>query len=121
MDPKGWALPRAYFPWAILLTLSLLWFSTVDIEPGQAAVRLNKITGAQSAITTPGWSLRLPFVHSIYVLNAAPQAFSMRGGTNSDALHVERLTVRASDGSNFHFEDTTIVFQLNVGAAVTAI
>jgi regulator of protease activity HflC (stomatin/prohibitin superfamily) len=106
---------------AALLALGLIWFAVVDIEPGQAAVRLNKITGAQSAITTPGWSLRLPFVHSVYVLNASPQPFSMKGDTNVDRLHVQRLTVRASDGSNFHFEDTTVVFQLNVSDAVVAV
>lgn len=106
---------------AALSIAGLAFYSTVEIEPGQAAVRLNLLTGAQSCITTPGWSLRLPLIHSVSVLNAAPQPFSMKGEANADDLHVQRLTVRASDGSNFYFEDTTIVFQLNTAAAVTAV
>lgn len=96
-------------------------FSVVDIEPGQAAVRLNKITGSQTAVTTPGWTMRVPFVHTVHVLDAAPHTFSMQGEQNVDALHVERLTVRASDGSNFHFEDTSIIFQLRPSDAVNAV
>lgn len=37
----------------------------------------------------------------------------MRGGGNVDALNVKELTVRASDGSNFHFQDTKIIFQIS--------
>lgn len=117
----GSQLGRALSLVAVLVSVGLTVFSVADIEPGQAAVRLNKVTGAQTAITTPGWSLRLPLVHSVYVLNASPQPFSMKGETNADELHVQRLTVRTSDGSNFYFEDTTVVFQLNVRAAVTAV
>jgi membrane protease subunit HflC len=106
---------------AALVLVALSAFSVVDIEPGQAAVRLNKITGGQSAVTTPGWTLRVPFVHTVHVLDAAPHTFSMQGEQDTDALHVERLTVRASDGSNFHFEDTAIIFQLRPGDAVNAV
>jgi membrane protease subunit HflC len=65
--------------------------------------------------------MRLPFVHALYVLDAAPQAFSMKGDTEVNDLLVQRLTVRASDGSNFHFDDTTVIFQLKMDDAVTAV
>jgi regulator of protease activity HflC (stomatin/prohibitin superfamily) len=106
---------------AAVAVVVLSAFSVVDIEPGQAAVRLNKITGSQAAVTTPGWTLRVPFVHTVHMLDAAPHSFSMQGDREVDALHVQRLTVRASDGSNFHFEDTTIVFQLVPSDAVSAV
>jgi hypothetical protein len=106
---------------AAIALLLFFAFSVVDIEPGQAAVRLNRITGSQVAVTTPGWTMRIPFVHTVHILDAAPHTFSMQGETDSDALHVARLTVRASDGSNFHFEDTTIIFQLRPSDAVNAV
>jgi membrane protease subunit HflC len=36
----------------------------------------------------------------------------MKGDKNVDALHVRQLTVRASDGSNFVFTDTTVLFRV---------
>jgi hypothetical protein len=106
---------------ALGLLAGLMTFSVVDIEPGQAAVRLNNITGGQEAVTTPGWTTRVPFVHTVHILDAAPHTFSLQGEQDIDDLHVQRLTVRASDGSNFHFEDTTIIFQLRPSDAVAAV
>jgi hypothetical protein len=104
-----------------LVLAGYLVLSVVDIEPGQAAVRVNLITGSQTAITSPGWTTRFLFVHKVHILDAAPHAYSMKGDQDVDALQVKMLTVRASDGSNFHFEDTTIIFQLRPGDAVTAV
>lgn len=106
---------------AALFTLTFLTFCVVDIEPGQAAVRINNMTGQEVAITQPGWTTRIPFVHNLYVLDAAPQTFSMKGNTDVGPLQVPQLTVRASDGSNFHFDDTTIIFQLKGDEAVAAV
>ncbi|MDH5673584.1 MAG: SPFH domain-containing protein [Myxococcales bacterium] len=123
---KAPKLPESARPWlwvvaAAMATLMLLAYSVVDIEPGEAAVRINNITSAETAITTPGWTTRIPLLHAIYKLDAAPQTFSMKGDDDQDDLHVRKLTVRASDGSNFHFEDTTIIFQLKGDEAVTAV
>ncbi|HRI11035.1 MAG TPA: SPFH domain-containing protein, partial [Nannocystaceae bacterium] len=60
-------------------------------------------------------------VHSVYILDAAPQTFTMRGDVNADALNVRELTVRASDGSNFHFQDTKIIFQIRGDEAARVI
>ena len=111
-------------PWPILaavITLFLLMRSVVNIAPGEAAVRINNITGAETAVVTPGWTTRLPFVHALYVLDAAPQTFAMKGDSDENDLLVQKLTVRASDGSNFHFDDTTVIFQLKMDQAVTAV
>jgi hypothetical protein len=113
----SWLWPIA----ATVLSVVLLAASVVDISPGEAAVRINNITGGETAIVTPGWTTRVPFVHSLYVLDAAPQTFSMKGDQEESALVVPMLTVRASDGSNFHFDDTTVIFQLKMDEAVTAV
>ena len=118
--PEGWS----QWLWpalAVLVTLVLLSASVVDIQPGEAAVRINNLTGGESAVVSPGWTLRIPFLHALYVLDAAPQTFSMKGDDEKSQLVVPKLTVRASDGSNFHFDDTTIIFQLKMDEAVTAV
>lgn len=103
------------WPWLIGAAVVLLILgarSCVSLDPGQAAVRVNNLTGAQEVITQPGLILRLPFgVHDVYVLDVSPQTFHMRGQQNRSALEVKELEVRASDGSNFVFTDTTILFR----------
>jgi membrane protease subunit HflC len=112
-----WAWPAA----AGAISLLFLAASVVDIAPGEAAVRINNFTGSESAVVTPGWTTRIPFVHSLYVLDAAPQTFLMKGERDESDLLVQKLTVRASDGSNFHFDDTTVIFQLKMDESVTAV
>ncbi len=105
----------------VVLFLGIGLFSVQDIEPGEVAVKVNNLTGTQLAITRPGWTIRIPFLHSVYVLDSKPHTFSMKGNRNVDSLNVEELTVRASDGSNFHFTDTTIIFELKGEEAVKAV
>lgn len=103
-----------------LIVLIMLFMSFTTIEPGQVAVRVNNISKSSTAITQPGWVFRLPFgVHSLHVFDVSPQTFQMKGEQSVDDLHVEKLTVRASDGANFHFEDTTLIFQIIGDEAVT--
>ena len=124
--PGGGGAPGALGPYADwiwigaagFVLLLLLFFSVEDVEPGQVAVKVNNSTGAQTAITKPGWTLRIPFVHSVYKLDARPQTFKMKGTQEKGPLHVPELSVRASDGANFHFTDTTIIFQLDPAKAV---
>ncbi|MCA9665916.1 MAG: hypothetical protein KC503_10025 [Myxococcales bacterium] len=105
-----------------VLLLVLARMSVTEIEPGQVAVKVNNISGSQTPITQPGWTTRLPFVHSVYLLDAKPQTFRMKGkGRRNDDLNVAELSVRASDGSNFHFTDTTIIFQLSGDKSVEAV
>lgn len=102
-------------------TLGILLFSFTTIDPGQVAVRVNNLTGSQEAITQPGLALRFPILHSLHVIDARPQSFSMKGPQNVDALNVSQLTVRASDGSNFHFDEFTLIFQIKGDEAVGAV
>jgi regulator of protease activity HflC (stomatin/prohibitin superfamily) len=96
-----------------LITFGMLFMSFTTIEPGEVAVRVNNLTGSQTTITQPGWVFRMPFgIHSLHVLDISQQTFQMKGDASIDELHVEKLTVRASDGANFHFEDTTLIFQV---------
>jgi len=102
------------WPVAALVTLLVVAVQAFDtLEPGAVAVRVNNLTGGIETITQPGLLMHLPFgVHSVYLLDASPQTFHMRGQESQDALNVRELTVRASDGSNFVFNDTTILFRL---------
>ncbi|PCC66703.1 membrane protease subunit HflC [Nannocystis exedens] len=117
----------SWFDWvwiggALIAGLVLMTTSFTAIEPGQVAVRINNVTGGLVTVTQPGWITRLPFgIHSVYVLDASPQTFSMHGSKTVDDLEVSELTVRASDGSNFHFSDTTIIFQIAGDEAQTVI
>ena len=100
------------------LLVGLGMFSVVDVEPGEVAVKVNNITGSQSVVARPGWALRLPLLQSVHLIDAKPQTFRMNGEKTRDILHVRELSVRASDGSNFHFTDTTIIFQMRGDKAV---
>jgi hypothetical protein len=105
-----------------VIVVGMLFVSFSTIEPGEVAVRVNNISGSTTAITQPGWVFRMPFgIHSLHVLDVSPQTFQMKGDQKVDNLHVEKLTVRASDGANFHFEDTTLIFQVVGDEAVTVV
>jgi len=102
---------------AIALVL-LFAHSCASVEAGQVAVRINNITGSMEVITQPGVIMRLPFgIHDVYIMDVSPQTFHMRGETNVSALIVKELKVRASDGSNFAFNDTTVLFRAIPGKA----
>lgn len=104
---------RLWVPAALLILLIISTRSCTTIEPGQVAVRINNVTGSQETLTQPGLALSLPFgIHSIYILDGSPQTFNMKGKSNIDDLHVKELTVRASDGSNFLFDDTSVIFKV---------
>ncbi|MBK7537017.1 MAG: hypothetical protein IPI49_16970 [Myxococcales bacterium] len=113
------------WPWVAAAGVVLLILgarSCVSLDPGEAAVRVNNLTGAQEVITQPGLVLRLPFgIHDVHILDVSPQTFHMRGQANRSALEVKELEVRASDGSNFVFTDTTILFRAMPGRADAAI
>lgn len=104
---------RLWIVGALLILVIVSMRSCISLEPGQVAVRVNNITGSQTTLTRPGLIRRLPFgFESIYVLDASPQTFILKGDKNIDELHVRELTVRASDGSNFVFKDTTVIFRV---------
>jgi hypothetical protein len=110
---RGGVLDWVWYGGAAFAILAVMLGSFTSIQPGQVAVRVNNVTGGLKTVTQPGWITRLPFgIHTVYVLDASPQTFTMHGTKQTDDLNVGELTVRASDGSNFHFQDTTIIFQV---------
>ena len=118
-DKAGDASQWLWLGATALIVLGTMVTSFTTIEPGEVAVRVNNVGGATKAITQPGFVLRIPLIHSLHVLDASPRTFQMKGEQTVDDLHVEKLTVRASDGANFHFEDTTLIFQVMGDEAVT--
>jgi SPFH domain / Band 7 family len=107
---------------AALVVVILCVRTCASLDPGQAAIRVNNLTGHREVITQPGLILRLPFgIHDVYVVDVSPQTFHMRGQENRSSLEVRELEVRASDGSNFVFTDTTILFRAMPGKTDAAI
>lgn len=107
---------------ALVLTIILGITSFEVVEPGQVAVKVNNMTGSTEPISQPGLVVKGPFgIQSVYIIDASPQTFVMKGNSNTDDLHVRELTVRASDGSNFLFNDTSIIFQVLGSKAVEVI
>jgi len=112
---------RLWLGAAVVALLFVSLRSCTSIEAGEVAVRINNITGSAEVITQPGLVLKLPFgVHDVYTLDVTPQTFHLRGPANKGPLEGMELTVRASDGSSFAFNDTTLLFRaIPAGAATT--
>lgn len=109
---------RLWIAGAALVMFVVAFRSCTTVDAGQVAVRVNNITGSMDVITQPGLILRLPFgVHSVYMLDVSPQTFHLRGTENKGPLEGRELSVRASDGSLFAFNDTTLLFRAIPGKA----
>ena len=109
---------RLWLAGAAIVVALFAFHSCTTIDAGQVAVRINNLTGATEVITQPGLVVKLPFgIHDVYVIDVSPQTFHMRGKTSESSLVVRELDVRASDGSTFAFNDTTILFRAIPGQA----
>jgi hypothetical protein len=108
---------RLWIVGALLLVVVVGFRSCASIEAGQVAVRINNITGSTEVVTQPGLILKLPGIHNVYLLDVSPQTFHLRGTVNKHALEGKELSVRASDGSSFAFNDTTLLFRAIPGKA----
>jgi regulator of protease activity HflC (stomatin/prohibitin superfamily) len=109
---------RLWLAAGALVLVLMSFHSCASIEAGQVAVRVNNITGSMEVITQPGLIVRLPFgIHDVYIIDVSPQTFHLRGDKNKSTLEVRELDVRASDGSSFVFNDTTILFRAIPGKA----
>jgi len=103
---------RLWLAAGALVMLVLATRSCATVDAGQAAVRINNVTGGIEVITQPGLIMRLPFgIHDVYLLDATPQTFHLRGQANKSPLEGRELDVRAADGSSFVFNDTTLLFR----------
>ncbi len=109
---------RMWLAGAALVLIIVALRSCATVDAGQVAVRGNNLTGSMDVLTQPGLILRLPFgVHSVYMLDVSPQTFHLRGPADKGPLEGRELSVRASDGSMFAFNDTTLLFRAIPGKA----
>jgi len=103
---------RIWIAGAAICLVIIALHSCASIEAGQVGVRINNVTGNVDVVTQPGLAMRLPFgLQDVYILDVTPQTFHLRGAANKSALEVRELDVRASDGSSFEFNDTTLLFR----------
>ena len=104
---------RLWIVAAAICLLLIAFNSCASVEPGEVAVRVNNVTGSVETLTRPGLIVELPFgIHDVQVVDTSSQTFHMKGDQNLDELNVKELIVRASDGSEFVFNDTTILFRV---------
>lgn len=87
----------------------------VSVADDQIAVKVNYMTGDDEVITTPGFKLYIPFLQEVFLFDKSPQEFLMKGDRVVAANQVPLLTVRASDGSNFRFDEVRIQYRINPG------
>ncbi len=83
-----------------------------NVGTKEVAVVVNYISGAERPVLTPGYCFYLPFIEEVFIFDRSMQEFLMKGGTYKDSNHVPQLTVRASDGSSFYFEEMPIQNQV---------
>ncbi len=108
---------RLWLAAAAIVVVVVGFRSCASVEAGQVAVRINNITGSTEVITQPGLIMKLPGIHNVYLLDVSPQTFHLRGPENKSVLEGKELSVRASDGSSFAFNDTTLLFRAIPGSA----
>ena len=89
----------------------------ISIADGQVGVLVSYMGGKKEVITDPGIRIYIPAVQEIFLFDKTSQEFRMQGERFLNENHVPKLTVRANDGSNFFFEELTILYQIIPGDA----
>ena len=126
---KGFTPPRGMVPLIIMLMLVVFVVyvfvsgkgGIVDIADTEIAVLVNYVTGEETIITTPGVTIFMPWANEAFILDKAPNEFVMRGKQDIDFNHVRELSIRASDGSSFRFDEMVIQYQLIPSAAAVVL
>jgi regulator of protease activity HflC (stomatin/prohibitin superfamily) len=94
----------------IFLVINLRMYREISAE--EVGIKVNYLSGNQEIITQPGIKFHLPIVQEIFILDKTPNKFVMEGSYDLDANRVQKLTVRAMDGSNFWFDSLEIQYQI---------
>lgn len=84
----------------------------INVESKEVAVVVNYVSGEDRVVKTPGYCFYLPFIEEVFIFDRSQQRFIMEGARYKDSNHVPQLTVRASDGSSFYFEEMPIQYQI---------
>ena len=118
---------KVILPAAAIILVATSLFSgrsgCVEVKPGQVAVIYNT-TGVgifgddHKVVTDQGTLTYMPYFQRVELLEIQPQVLVMEGkGSKTNPNRVNRLTVRANDGSNFYFERMEIHYQIQPGKA----
>ncbi len=94
----------------IFLVINLRMYREISAE--QVGIKVNYLSGNQEIITQPGIKFHLPIVQEIFILDKTPNKFVMEGAYDLGANRVQKLTVRAMDGSNFWFDSLEIQYRI---------
>ena len=90
-----------------------------NVGTKEVAVVVNYISGAERPVLSPGYCFYLPFIEEVFIFDRSQQRFTMSGSSYRESNHVPQLTVRASDGSSFYFEEMPIQYQIKPGMVTT--
>jgi len=93
----------------------------VEVQASEVAVIVNYLSGKSEVIQRPGYQFFIPFLQQAFVFDKSTQEFLMKGDRDQDENHVRKLTVRAKDGSNFWFEEITILYEIRPGHAASVL
>lgn len=104
----------------------------VEVKPGEAAVIYNNtpfpFLGENARVLGQGAETFLPGLQHVEILERSPQLFVMDNKAGKKGLFSDSnmqvttmLTVRANDGSNFHFDRLEIYYQIIPSAAAEVI
>jgi membrane protease subunit HflC len=102
----------AFLMLAVLLVMGSGQGGIVEVGASEVAVLVNYLSGKAEPIQQPGYHFFVPFMQQAFVFDKSTQEFRMEGERDLDENHVRKLTVRAKDGSNFWFDEITILYQI---------
>lgn len=89
----------------------------VEIQADEIAVVVDYWSGEERVVETPGYISTLPYFQQVFRLRRRPSTYKMKGKDPVDQLTVDRLLVRANDGSSFWFGSFTLQYTLIPGEA----
>lgn len=93
----------------------------LEIQDDEVAVVVDYWNGTERVVETPGYLSTLPWFQQVFRLRRQPETYEMKGQEPTDTQTVERLLVRAKDGSSFWFGSFTLQYALIPESAATAL
>ncbi len=88
-----------------------------ELEATEVGVVVDQFSGDRRVLTNPGLHLVWPLLQRFYVLDRRPVEFRMQGEDVVGRNQVPYLSVRATDGSEFWFEDLVLHYAIDAERA----